>query len=115
MESCKYSNMPERDRKNFIDQALNKIKEAHEKFGHSLFFNPRDFPDRLYTKEEVLGLLQFFGHSGVPKQAENGYPEIPPSTVNVTARSFQKITWGSLNNKRDVEQKDLNNQIEGMC
>jgi hypothetical protein len=89
---------------------LKKIREAHEKFGHSLFFNPHDIPYRLYTKE-VLGLLQFFVHPGVPKKAVSGCPEIQPSTVKVTGRSFQKIIWKSLK-KTTVKHSGRNITIQ---
>ncbi|XP_056007194.1 uncharacterized protein LOC130050763 [Ostrea edulis] len=103
MLRCKEGRKDETDsqKKNAIKQSLDKIKEAHEELGIRLFFNPRDFENRLYNKEEVLGILSYFGHSAVARKAEKRYPEVKPSTVNVTGRTFKKFSFKPIGDTCD--------------
>lgn len=121
MLRCKEGRKDETDsqKKNAIKQSLDKIKEAHEELGIRLFFNPRDFENRLYNKEEVLGILSYFGHSAVARKAEKRYPEVKPSTVNVTGRTFKKFSFKPIgdtcdpNIHEEMDTEEMRIPIEG--
>ncbi|XP_048751322.2 uncharacterized protein LOC125663047 [Ostrea edulis] len=79
------------ERDGLIEESLGKIRNAHEVFGKNIFFNPRDFDDRAYSKDDVMNILLQYGHSAVTEETESKC-NIQPFPVNVTGRTFDKTS-----------------------